>query len=187
MVPILMVELDKTHAAFRQTPREHAVGGKGTRVAGIGTVGIQHVRWFVRQVDHLWHARLHPKRQFVVGNSGCDLGIGRACKLVLMQLPEPVEHLATVLHRHPGRVMHIEHRIAPGTKSYCLMPRWQKARSPEVRHEGLAALVLRDEHDKRGQILVVGAQPIVEPSTDAGPSWNLGAALHKRDPRTMVD
>ena len=63
----------------------------------------------------------------------------------------------------------------------------QEAVAPEACVQTLLRLVLRDEHDERGQILVCAAQAIGEPGAHARSTGQLRAGLQKRDRRVVVD
>ena len=66
VVPILMVELDELHAALGQPTCEQAVGGESAGVAGVGPVGIDHMRGLSAEVGDFGDARLQAERHFVV-------------------------------------------------------------------------------------------------------------------------
>ena len=187
MVPVLVVELDEPYAPFGEPPRQQAVGRERAGVFGVGAVHLEHVGGLVGEVGHLRHARLHPEGHLVVGDPGGDLRVGRACKLVLVQLPEAVEQLPAVFRRHSRRIVHVEHWVATGAEPHGLMLRREKPRAPEVAHQRLAALVFCDQHDERGEVFMVVAKAVVEPGADTRAARDLRTALHERHTRAMVD
>ena len=91
-----MVELYESHAAFGQPSREQAICRKRSGVSGIGAVGVEYMCRLIRKIYHFRNAGLHAECHFVVGYSRCDLIVGCADKLMLMELTEPIEHLAAV-------------------------------------------------------------------------------------------
>ena len=97
MVPILMVELDESHAPLRQSPCQQAVGGKRPRIARPWTLLLNHMRRLVGEIRDIGDARLHPEGEFIVGDSGRYLRIGVGRKLVLVEVFEPVERRPTAL------------------------------------------------------------------------------------------
>ena len=187
MVPVLVVELDETHAPLGQPPGEHAVRRERAGILRVGAVLLEHMGRLIGEVGHLRHARLHAEGHLVVGDPRRDLGVRDAGKLVFVQLPQAVEQLPAILRRHARGIVDVEHGIATGTKPHRLMLGRQKARTPEMRHQRLAALVLRDKHHERGQVVMDVAKAIVEPGADARPPRNLRAALHERHARAVVD
>ena len=187
VVPVLVVELDEPHTTLREPPREHAVGGEGARVLRVRAVLGEHVLGLVGETHHVRHARLHAEGHLVVGDPRGDLRIGRAGELVLVEVAKPVEQLSAARGRHAGRIAHVEHRIGPRPEPHGLVPRGQESGPPQVAHERLPALVLRDEHHERWQVVAGAAESVVEPRADAGPARDLRAALHERHAGTVVD
>ena len=187
VVPVLVIELDETDAPLGEPPGENAVGGERAGVPCIGAVLFDQVVRLVGEIGHLGHARLHPEGHLVVGDPGRDLGVGDPLKLMLVQLPQAVEQLAAVVGIDTRGIGDVEHGIAAGAKPDRLMTRGQEARAPEVRHQRLAALVVRDEYDERGKVVVGIAEAVVEPGTDARPPWDLRPALHEGHAGSVVD
>ena len=187
VIPVLMVELDKPHAPLGEPPGQHAVSRERARILGVGAVHLHDALRLVGEVRHVRHARLHAEGHLVVVDPGRDLGVGSAGELMFVQLPEAVEHLASVLRRHAGRIVDVKNGIGTGAKPHGLMLGRQEARAPEMRHQRLAALVLRDQDDERGEILMGVAEAVVEPGADARPARDLRATLHERHARTVVD
>ena len=54
-------------------------------------------------------------------------------------------------------------------------------------HQRLAAFVLRDQDDERGEVVVLVAEAVVEPGADARPAGDLVAALHERHTGAVID
>ena len=187
VVPVLMIQLDEFHAAFGEPPGEETVGGEGAGFARVGAVRIDDVGRLIFEVGDLGDAGLEVERHLVVGDARGDLGVGRAGKLVFVQLAEAVEREAAVLWRDAGGVIEIEDRIGTGAEAHALMFRGEKTGAPEVRHERLTFFILRNEHDEGREIGVGAAETVVEPRAETRAAGNLRTRLHERHAGAVVN
>ena len=81
LVPALMIELDEADAALGQPPCEQAVGGESARPGHVGSVKVQDMLGFSREVRNLGHARLHAVGHLILRHARFDLRVELALGL----------------------------------------------------------------------------------------------------------
>ena len=74
VVPIFVVKLDETDAAFGETAGEEAIGRERT-VARLATVEVHDALRLLGDLHEFGDARLHLESHFVLGDAGGDFGI----------------------------------------------------------------------------------------------------------------
>ena len=77
----------------------------------------------------------------------------------------------------PRRIREVQHRIAHRPQLDALIPAREGSPLPHTRVRRLVAPLPVNHHDKCGQILVLAAQAISDPRTQAGPARDLEAGL----------
>ena len=106
---------------------------------------------------------------------------------VRLQLAQPIEHQPPARARHAVGIRQVQHRIPAAPELHALILRRQEPAAPEAGVERLIDFAGRDEHDKRRQILVVAAEPVVNPRAHAGPAGDLRAGLEEGDRGIVID
>ncbi len=152
MVPAGMIELDEPDVALGQAAGQQAVGGERPRLPRIGAVELEDVVGLIRDPRHLGDGGLHPVGHLVLGDPGLDRRVERRVVLDLVQLAEPVEHLAAAGRRDARRVLEVEHRIGPRAELDPLMDRRQEPVAPEPGVQRLVGPLLADQHAERRQV-----------------------------------
>ena len=117
MIPPGMIKLDEPDVALGQSPRQQAVGRERAGLPGIGAVSFEDTIGLVRDLRHLGHGCLHPVGHLVLGDPGLNRRIEHGIVLDLVQLAQPVEHLAAPAAETPGGILEVEHRVGPGANS----------------------------------------------------------------------
>src|SRR5688572_9660120 len=84
MIPIAMIKLDEPDAAFSETSREKAIGGKRA-VARLAAVEIKDALRLVGNIHQTGNGRLHPERQFVLADACGNLRIIHNAELRTVQ------------------------------------------------------------------------------------------------------
>ena len=119
------------------------------------------------KIHQVGNGRLHPVRHLVLADARLDLGIAVLLGVLAVQLPRRVSSMRRRVAREmPLRVFEIQHRIAAGPESYALMARRKKTARPQTREQRLVRVDrvrLREQDDKRRQIIVLAAETIAEP------------------------
>src|SRR6202041_3370214 len=86
VIPIAMKELYGTDAALGQPPRQQAIGGEGSRLAGVLSVKLKGAGRLLRKVRQLGHRRLHAERHLVLRDARRDLRIAKFIEPYAVQL-----------------------------------------------------------------------------------------------------
>ena len=105
----------------------------------------------------------------------------------LVQLAQPIEHLATPGGRDARRVLEIEHGVGPGAELDPLMDRRQEPIAPEPGVQRLVGPLLADQHAERRQVAVRRSQAVTQPGSDRRPAGDRRARLEEGDRRVVVD
>src|SRR5262245_65070312 len=99
-----------------------------------------------------------------------DLRIGVGLMLHRVKLSERVKHLPPRRLADAGRIVEEQYRRTAGAESDALITRGQEAARPESREQRLVSIDgmrLREQDDKRREILVLAAKSIAEPRAHA--------------------
>lgn len=188
LIPALVVQLDESHVALGEPPRQQAVGRIAARCLDLGTVHVEDALRLVRKVHDLRHRRLHAVRHLVLGDARVDLGIEHTRVLFLLELPERVEHVTARIGAQAVGVAEVEHRVLAAAELHALVLRGQEAAPPEPRVERLVALAgPRQQHDECRQVGVVRPEPVREPGPDRGTAGLLRSRLHERHGGVVID
>ena len=85
-------------------------------------------------------------------------------------------------------VLQIQHRVVACAQVHALVPRRQKAASPEAAVEGLAiAGAVRDHHHERRQVAVRAAEAVADPRPKTRLARLLRTGVDERDRRIVID
>ena len=109
---------------------------------------------------------------------------------MLVELSQIVEHLPACRHVDARWIREIQHRIARAAEFDSLVLGGQKTAAPQSIVERLivgVAAPLRHQCDERRQILILRAQAIRQPGSDARPPGNCAPGLKKRDRRVVIN
>ena len=123
-----------------------------------------------RQVGQLGNRRLHAVAQLVLGDAGDDLGVAGLGVVQVVERGDVVEHLPARRPRAAGRIGEIKHRLLAAAELHALVPRRQKAASPEPVVERLVGPPAREQDDERRQVLVFAPQAVGDPRPHARPA-----------------
>src|SRR5215468_10755104 len=156
-----MVELDETHAALRQPPRQQTVR-RERAVPAARAVHVEDALRLVGQVEQSRHAGLHAKRQLVLLNARGDFRVLRDAFSPLIELLHGADDITLTLSIDPPGSANIQYRIALGAKLDALELSGQKAAVPLPRRDrlSLAKPTQRRQHDKTRQTIGFGAKPV---------------------------
>jgi hypothetical protein len=138
-IPAAHIELNETHAAFRQPPGEQAVGGECAGLADFRSVEIERVFILVREIGQLRHGHLHAVGHLVLGDARSHFGVEAAAHLAFVQFADQIEHVPAIFPSDTLRIVEIEHRVTGAAQFAPLMLAGQKAAAPEAGGEGLGA------------------------------------------------
>ena len=150
------------------------------------------MRRLLREVGQLGHARLHAVGHLVLRDARGDLRVAEFARAAAGSASARSSSIA----RRPSRLdaVGVRRGRAPGRPAernlHALVLRRQEAAAPQPvveRLVGRVAGALRDQHDERGQVLVLAAEAVAEPGADARPAGELGAGLEEGDRRVVVD
>ena len=109
VVPLAVVQVHKSHAAFHEPPSHQAIGAHG-RLARLRSVERERLGRFAGKISQLRHAGLHSEGKLILLDSGHDLWIGNRCKAMLLQSSDRVDEIPLVRGRHAGHIIDIVHR-----------------------------------------------------------------------------
>jgi hypothetical protein len=107
-----------------------------------------------------------------------------------VQLRHRIEHLAPRGLGDPGRVVQVEHRRTAAPEPDPLITGRQEPARPQPRKQRLIrvdGVRLRQQDDKRRQVLVLAAQPVAEPRPHARSAGLLKPGLDECDSRVVID
>ena len=96
VVPIAVIELDETHAAFGQAARQQTVGGKRAGLLRVFSIEFESAGRLLGEIGQVGHGSLHAERHFVLGDAGVGFGIAEFFVFELVQLAERIEIGAAV-------------------------------------------------------------------------------------------
>ena len=109
---------------------------------------------------------LHAVGQLVRGDAGRGFGVAIDGVAALVQVGHDIERLAAHRAIHAFRVVREEDRLALRSELDALVASWAGIRFPSTTCRRRVVLA-GDEHDERGQVGVVAAQPVREPGAQA--------------------
>ena len=187
MIPSAMVQLNEARASLGQAPGEQTISGERS-VHPLDAVCIEHVLRLAGKIHQLRYARLHAKRQLVLGDARVDLRVGDPLVAQAIEFAERLDEAALLFAVHSGRGPDIVHRVALGEKLNTLVTARQKTGTPLSRRDRLrVAAALASQHDEPRQVLVHRAQSVSHPSAHARPAGDGRAGIHHRVRRVVVD
>ena len=99
VVPSSMVELHEPNASFHKPPGQQAVVPE-TPLTGLSAVEQMCLRRFFVDSSQFWNARLHSKGQFILRDSGLDLGIKGCSMMDLVQVAQRIQAVSPNFARH---------------------------------------------------------------------------------------
>ena len=175
--------MDEPHAPLEQSPAEQALPTEEIGLGRADAVEGPHRRALASKVEGLGRLPLHPEGQFEGGDPRVERGgVGDRA------LPNRVEPLQRVEHRTlhpvPGTAGEIGDRMIQIADTGALVGARQEARGPQL---GPLEHLRRTHHHEPRQVLVLGAQPIDQPGTHAGPREGLFTGAHLEGGAGVVD
>ena len=170
------------HAAGEETEAAHAFGGlviesvEGAR--GFGLAG---------QVDDAGSFGLHARGHLVAGQAGAEFGAVRVAgrEILVHAVDQPELRLLQVGADGLGRV-EVRDRLGTAGDAHALVDRRHEAGAPVARAVDDGVLVVL-HHDERGQVIVLGADAVVDPRAERRLAREDGAGVHLADAGGVVD
>ena len=188
LVPAAVVELHKPNVALGEAAGHEAVVGVGARGLHIGSIHVERLLGFVREIGEFRHGGLHAVGHFVLGNAGDDLGVHALVGLLVVLTGELVEHAAAVGAVDAIRILEEKNRLAAAAEVDALVLAGQEARTPQARGDELrVAAALADHHDEGRQVFVHAAEAVADPGAERRAAGELVSALEKRHAGLVVD
>ena len=188
LIPSLVEQLHEPHTALDETTREQAVRGERPRLARGFAVARERRIALAAEIRCLGHAGLHAERKLGLLHARQRLGIAVDLRALAAHACQRVQHRATVCALDALWIAEEQHRVLARTERHALVFARQKARAPQTRVERLVARsVLRHEHDERGQVAILRAEPIAQPTAHRRTPRDLVAGAEERDRRIVVD
>ena len=102
LIPAAMVELDESHAALDQSPRQQAVATRSCRACATPGRTSRTRSRALREIDQLRHRGLHAVRHFVLRDARLDLRIAIRLVLHLVDRATPSSICRRVAASMPG-------------------------------------------------------------------------------------
>ena len=185
-VPRAVVELHEAHAFFHQLASEETFATEGVGGVAADAVEILGGLGFLREVEGLGDLHLHAEGELVVIHARSEfVEAGMLRGVGGVELGDEIEVLALTLRGDAGGGREIEDRRTLGAEGGALKTRGQVTIAPI----GRAALRIGNfgENDEAGEILVEGAEAVVDPSPEAGIAAKAVATVHLIHRGRMVD
>ena len=144
----------------------------------VNALQIFDVFGFIFNIHRFRGCGLHFEGEFVAGDSGSQVGVVHAvCKMVIVKVIKVVEERSLFLPTHLLGVFQVENGGASGAEDRALIAGGHVAAGPVFRAaDGASSLVKHD--DVAGQVLVYGAESVVDPGTKRGASAEEVAGVH---------
>ena len=145
---------------------------------------------FLREVEQIRHARLHAEGHLVLRDTGLDFRVAQDAVALVVKSGQFVELFAADFTRDTFGILEVEDAFAFIAELYPLEFGGQEARAPEAVVERLVVGTTATEgrhHHVGGEVGVFAAEAVGGPGADARTAGKLGARLHERDRRVMVD
>ena len=171
-----MIELNVTHAPFRQTPRYEAIIGETgfTRLRPIGCAN--RVRLFAN-IHRVSRFHLHAEGHLILGNPRDRFRIPKLGITLLIDLVDCVQHAPAKGPAHFWGIIEIEHRFPVGAALHALINARQKSGSPKLL-AAIGRIASREQYDETRQVLIFGAQSIEHPRAECRVAEARIARLH---------
>ena len=170
VIPAHVEELDEADVAFAEATGQEAVRGVGARALHVGTVEIEHMLGFLRQIEQLGHAGLHAEGHLVLGDSGLDLRVAEDTVALVVKGGELVELFAADFTRDTFGILEVEDAFAFIAELYPLEFGGQEARTPESVVERLVVRTTASKgshHHVGGKVGIFAAETVGRPGADA--------------------
>ena len=113
LIPARVIKLNESYSSLGKTPGQEAIRSECSRRANFFSVSVENVIRFARQISHLWHGELHPKRHLILRDPSVDFSIRRARNLQLMKFIQTIEHVSTTGGIDSRRIAEVKHGILP--------------------------------------------------------------------------
>ena len=107
-----------------------------------------------------------------------------------VELIEGIEHHTPVLAAHSRRVVDVQHGVADRPQRHAGVAGREVSTAPHAGEKGLGIRLggpIWGQHDKRGQLVVLTAQPVGEPGTQTRFARHLAAGHDEGASRIMID
>src|ERR1700721_1903275 len=131
-IPAPLIDLGKTHATLRHSPRQQTVVGKATLLSGFFSIQSPGAGRFIAQIGQLRQRSLHPKRQLILMNAGVGLWVAYLLKSYLVDRVDGADQFTPDIAAHPRRVVQIEDRSAVRPKREARILAGNKTAPPQL-------------------------------------------------------
>ena len=187
VIPATVIEVDESHAAFRQAPGEQAIACEGS-VTGCCPVHRQGLGGLVGDVDQLGNRGLHAKGELVLGDAGVDLGIVSCSGAQAVEIADCGNQMLLAVAADAGRVSDVVNGIPCRMELHSSQFVREKAARPLARGDGLwIASAHAREDDKPRKILAQRTETIVHPGTHARSMGDDRTGVHEGVSGVVVD
>ena len=186
VVAAARVQLHHPHAALDQPPRHQRLASKETGAVLVQAVQPASGLVFLGDINRLGGVHLHVVGQLVGLDARRELVVFRVPRQVFaVQIPQQVQPFALALAADLLRRTQVNDRIAGGAELRPLVGGRHEA-SPPIRLavDGAAAMICEDH--VAGQVLVLRAQTVGQPTAHAGMAGQHRAGVHLVQGRTVI-
>ena len=186
VIPVAVIELDKTDAPLGEPPGEEAVGGERS-VASLRAVELERLGCLIGEIEEPRHARLHPEGELVLREPGGDLRIVDDLVAEAVELRDRVDDRALAVE--PDRRLDVQDGVSLGAKLDPLKPAGEEARMPLPRGDRLPLPVVARAHhdDEAGEILGLAAKAVPQPASCRWTAGDHRTGVHEGVGRIVVD
>lgn len=119
VVPSAVVKLDEAYASLSQSPCEQAVEPEAA-ISPFDSVGIENMLGLVRYVDEIWHAGLHAKSHFVLGDSGRNFIVFDGVVVEAVEGLDGFDNIALAVAVHAGWIAYVVDGVSSRLKVHAL-------------------------------------------------------------------
>ena len=154
VIPIAMVELNESYAAFGKPTRQKAVRRERS-ISTLRTIQVEYMLRLFGNIHQFRHAGLHSESKLVLFDASGDLWIIESTVRYSIQRSDRVDDLSLLTSGNSLRIANIQHRIPCASKFNTLILPRQESRVPLSRCNRLPLPILarRNHHDETRQIL----------------------------------
>src|SRR5690606_34149923 len=164
VVPTAVIQLDETHAAFREPAGEQTVGREGTVSRLLDPVHIEDRLRLLAEIGELRDARLHLEREFVLGDARLDLGIEALLLVKTVETGDLVNDLPLRALADAVGIADIVDGRTDALELHALETAGQEAGRPLARGNGLVDPgSAGHQHEEARQVVGFGAEAVEQP------------------------
>ena len=180
------VDLNESHTALDQPPRQHALAAEVPRAVLIKAVQFLEVFRFGVEIDRLGRAHLHLVSQLVAGDARGQRGIVNAlAQVATVVLVELVDEHSLLFATHVASILQVQNRRrTAGVHDDALIRRRHITAGPVLGTADGATGAVEHHHVPR-QVFVHRAQSVIHPRTHRRPATEDAAGVHHQHRRAV--